>query len=360
MGQGHRNGIVKLVGIMTIRKGGKEFTYFRRRGASLVRLPDLPHDDPDFLKAYAEAKKASKKPRATRGSTAALIETCIASEKFLAASSGYRAILRRHFDLIRESYGPLPASGLRDRHIAKDVKTSSAPDHRMKAWRFLCDFAVWAEFLKTDPSIGVKTPRRAKTDGHPPWTADDIEAYRSRWPIESVPRRAMELLHWSGARISDAVMIGPGMVDKQGVLTFTQVKTGDAAHVPWLCALPAYASAMLADRDMMHQALSHGTGHMTFLATAQGRTRSEKALGTLIREAAREAGIAKSAHGLRKSRAVALAESGATPHQIGAWTGHHTLQEVELYTRKADRKRAVMGTEQEENVANQYGQMCKP
>ena len=75
---------------------------------------------------------------------------------------------------------------------------------------------------------------------------------------------------------------------------------------------------MITDRDLMHESLAHGAGHMTFLATAQGRTRSIKALGTLIREAAIAADLSRSAHGLRKSRAIALAEAGASPHQIAA------------------------------------------
>lgn len=360
MGRGNRTQIVKLTGLMTIRKRGRVFTYLRRRGQPLVPLPDLPHNDPEFLQAYAKAKAATKKPVAARGSLTALMMACTASEKYLATSSGYRAILRRHFDAIRASYGDLPASGLRDRHIARDVRESTAPDHRMKAWRFLCDFAVWSDLLPADPSYGVKPPRRTKTDGHPPWSADDIAAFRARWNIESVPRRAMELLYWTGARISDGVMIGPGMIDASGVLTYRQKKTGDIAHTPWTCTLPAYAQAMQPDRDLMHQAIRHAPRHMTFLATAHGSTRSEKALGTLIRESAREAGVAKSAHGLRKSRAIQLAEFGATPHQIGAWTGHHTLQEVDLYTRKADRRRAVMGTDREDKSANPPGQMCKP
>ncbi|WP_242514395.1 tyrosine-type recombinase/integrase [Rhodovulum sulfidophilum] len=98
---------------------------------------------------------------------------------------------------------------------------------------------------------------------------------------------------------------------------------------------------------------------MTYLATARGQTRSSKALGTLIREAARAAGIEKSAHGLRKARAVALAEAGATTHQIAAWTGHVSLKEVEHYTRATQRRAAVVGIEQERNVANTSAQSEK-
>lgn len=348
MGQGNRGGVVTLRNIMTIRKRGRSFVYFRRRGQPLVPLPDLPHDDPRFLKAYAAAsEKAAPKPRSAPASIAAHVEACTASARFLAASAGYRAILRRHFDAIRREYGTLPASGLRDRHIAADVRKAGAPDHRLKAWRFLCAFCVDAGLLPADPAKAVIAPARPKSDGHPPWTPDEIAAFRARWSVDTVPRRAFELLYWTGARISDAVKVGPGMVDGGGVLSYRQTKTGDMAHAPWTCPLPAYAAAMAPDRAAMHNALACGAGHMTYLATAHDRTRSAKALGTLIREAARAAGVQKSAHGLRKSRAIALAEAGATPHQIAAWTGHTTLSEVERYTRKADRRRAVMGTEQD-------------
>ena len=46
-----------------------------------------------------------------------------------------------------------------------------------------------------------------------------------------------------------------------------------------------------------------------------------------------------SAHGLRKACATALAEAGATAHEIASVTGHQSLEEIELYTRDANRKR---------------------
>jgi integrase len=42
-----------------------------------------------------------------------------------------------------------------------------------------------------------------------------------------------------------------------------------------------------------------------------------------------------SAHGLRKATAAALAEAGATAHEIAAITGHMSLEEIERYTRAA-------------------------
>ena len=40
---------------------------------------------------------------------------------------------------------------------------------------------------------------------------------------------------------------------------------------------------------------------------------------------------------MRKATAAALAEAGATPHEIMAITGHQTLDEVERYTKAARR-----------------------
>ncbi len=53
--------------------------------------------------------------------------------------------------------------------------------------------------------------------------------------------------------------------------------------------------------------------------------------------------------GTRKRAALALGidmprtDSGWTPHQIGAWTGHESLQEIAHYTRDANKKALITG-----------------
>lgn len=341
MGQGNGGRAVTLKGLMpsTKGKGGKLRWYVRRKGLPLVAMPDLPHDDPRFLAAYAAAwaVKAPEKPQETaQGTIAAHVRDALSSARYKAASPAYRAALRRHVDDIARAYGTLPVAGLRDRHIAADVDKATQPLMRLKAWRFLC------KPMRPDPSRAVNV-ERPKTDGHAPWSADDLAAFRARWPIGSAPRAAMEVLFWTGARISDAVKIGPGNVGADGVLAFRQTKTRGMAYVPWTCPLPDYAADMQPDRATMFAAIAPFAGHMTFLATAQGRGRSSKALGVMISDACAKAGVDKSAHGLRKARAQMLAEAGATTHQIAAWTGHETLQEVAHYTAAADRRRAVIG-----------------
>lgn len=352
-----RESTVTLKYVNTIRRNGKVYRYLRAPGAPSVRLPNI--DDPRFLEAYTAALKAVPQ-RAAPGTIAATVEACLRSERAKGLSAPYRAALRRHMDAIRGQAQDARLGHLRPEHVRADVSAlpGSVALSRLKAWRFLCGWAVDSGLLSTDPTAGVKVAL-PEAEGHAPWTADEIERFRTRWPVGTAPRACFEVLHWTGARIGDAVALGPGMVGRDGVLAYRQSKTRGMAYVPWSCPLPAYASGMATDRAEAHRAIEPLAGHMTFLATAQGRARSSKALGNMIREAAREAGVEKSAHGLRKTRAVALAEAGATTHQIAAWTGHETLKEVAHYTEQADRRRAVMGTEQDRNPTNTPDPDCK-
>lgn len=346
---------MRLTNIQTVRdRNGKPRRYLRVKGQKLVPLPDLPLDHPDFLAAWSAAMKAAKgRPaRPAPGSIAALCGAFLRSPAFRAHSTSYQAILRRHVMAIEAKAGEAQARHLAARHIAADLAglTGGAAQSRFKAWRALSVHGLDAGILKADPTEGVKRPKPARTDGHAPWTAAEIEAFRARWPIGTVQRAIVELLYWTGARISDAVQLGRGMVDRDGVLRFRQQKTGGLAFIPWTCPLPDCAAGMEADRATMHEALLACAGHMTFLATKDGRTRSAKAIGGDVAKAARLAGVRKTAHGLRKARATALADHGATTHQIAAWTGHESLSEVEDYTRTAARRAAVMGTNEDGTV----------
>ena len=353
-----------LTNIKTVRgRDGKARRYLQVKGHKLVALPDLPMDHPDFLAAWAEAMRQIKGrfARPAQGSIAQLCGAFLRSPAHLTKSHGYREIISRHVRLIEAKAGEAQARHLLPRHVSADIAplAPAVAQQRFKAWRALCAYGLSVGMIREDPTDGVKRPTLPQSSGHPAWTIDEIAAFRDRWRIGTVQRAIFELLCWTGARISDAVRIGPGMVDRGGVLRYRQVKTGGEAFVPWSCALPDYAREMEADRQMMHDALQACAGHMTFLSTRAGRPRSAKAIGGDVAASARLAGISKSAHGLRKFRAAALAEAGASAHQIGAWTGHESLAEIAHYTRSAERRRAVIGTEQDQNAGKHAVQVGK-
>lgn len=81
---------------------------------------------------------------------------------------------------------------------------------------------------------------------------------------------------------------------------------------------------------------------LTFLLTDYGKSFTEAGFGGWFRERCDASGLPHcSAHGLRKAAATALAESGASAHQLMAWFGWKSLKEAERYTRAANQKKLV-------------------
>jgi len=112
-------------------------------------------------------------------------------------------------------------------------------------------------------------------------------------------------------------------------------------------AVPVTDAPAWAEPDEhLARALDAQTGrHMTWIVTRSGRSRSVKAFGKWFSDAARAAGVTKTAHGLRKTRATIMKENGATQDQRMAWLGQESSVEAEAYAESADRRRIISGTE---------------
>jgi integrase len=179
---------------------------------------------------------------------------------------------------------------------------------------------------------------------------EQVKAFRAHWAIGTKQRLAFEILHWSGARLCDVVEFGWQKV-RDGWMPYIQKKTGGPCTCPITSPLPGYLCDFEPDRQMLLACLDETKGDLTWILTEYGTPRSEKAISNWFSDAAREAGLrGYTAHGLRKTRAIALAEAGATHHQIGAWTGHDSLKEIENYTRGARQKLLILGTSQEQKM----------
>jgi site-specific recombinase XerD len=339
---------VRLKGIKVVNKPNGRRHVYRRVSGKLVPLPDLPENDPKFLAAYAAAEKVPQtaaKPAA--GTIAELCDRYIQSREFAALSDSTRPVRRRVVQKIRDERGTGKLADLRTDHIRKDVRalTPGAASNRLKAWRGIFSFAVDEGMMQSDPSRNVKVPR-GSGPGHRQWTLPEIEKFRAHWPDGSKQRVAFEVIYWTAARCSDAARLGSQMVDSQGWLHFTQVKTNGKVALPLHCTLPAWAASMKPDQAHLRRNLPDA---LHWITTSTGKPRSVKGLSQWVSAAAAQAGLPAdcTAHGLRKARAAALAEAGATPHQIGAWTGHSSLSEVAHYTRQADLQRIIAGPEQD-------------
>lgn len=78
------------------------------------------------------------------------------------------------------------------------------------------------------------------------------------------------------------------------------------------------------------------TGDLHFIISQTGKPFTVESFGNWFRDRCREAGVEKSAHGLRKLSATIAAEGGAGAVALMAQYGWTNIQEAERYTRSAD------------------------
>jgi site-specific recombinase XerD len=324
--------------VKTVIRDGKAYHY-ARAPAGLIRLPDLPKTHPKFLAAYRDAMGIPDK--AVSASLPAAIGDYMDSADFTGLAASTQAQRRRQLMAITSTFRAAAIEDLQTRHIEADLAPleDHAANARLKAWRGFLGHAMKRQTILVNPSDPVKRRRIRDTGGHAEWTVDDVAEFRDWWHPETPQRRAFEVIHWTGARMSDAVTLGAHMVDKAGWLVFQQQKTGGEVAIPFARELPQWAAHMQPDLDALRACVEGIRG--TWLQIGTGRQRSIKAATQWFAGAARDAGVEKTGHGLRKLRAMTLAEAGASAHQIAAWLGHESLSEVQRYARRADRRRIL-------------------
>jgi site-specific recombinase XerD len=339
-----------------IKRVGR-YLYYAKPGSKLIRLPDLPENDPRFIRAYAAAADSAEPIASVRtarpGTIAAACAAYRSSPDFRALSPSTRARRGRILDSIAEKGAAAQIAGLREEHVRRDLSTLAphAAKTRLKAWRGLLRFARSINLIDANPSrdITVKLPR---SDGHRQWTREEIARFRAAHPIGSEARLKLELLYWCGSRRQDAILHGRQQIGRDGWLRYRQKKTGAEVEIPFLQLLKWMEKDLGTDHRELTAALAAlPAGRMIFLSRLDGLPRSEKAFGASFKKDVLAAGLPDdlSAHGLRKARMSALAELGWTHFQIMSWTGHETLAEVQRYTKAANRRRVLSRPDREQD-----------
>ena len=247
-----------------------------------------------------------------------------------------RSWQRRALDEIARDHAAKPVAMLEARHIRKmrDAKsaTPAAANQLLKALRALFSWANEADETNVNPTIGVKK-LRYRSDGHHTWTNDEIQQFYKRHPLGSQARLALDLLRYTTGRREDAPRLGRQHM-REGRIRFRQAKNEHRNPIDIDIPLhPELAASIVAAKV---------TTNMTFLLTQFGKPFTANGFGNKFKDWCRQADLPHcSAHGVRKATSTELAESGATPHEIMAVTGHQTLEEVERYTKAASRKKTA-------------------
>lgn len=329
---------MRVKGVKKHTNSAGSIYYYHRQ--TRIRLPDI--NDPGFMRAFLAAEDGeavfdAKPSIMKKGSLSWWANDYMASPGFHRFSEAYQSLIRRHLKQICEKGSSVMLVDLREHHVRNDVYklAPAVAAQRLKAWRSLCGHAG-VKVAET-----VARPKMAKSAGHLVWTQKHVDQYRSFWPLETPQRLAMEVLFWTGARISDAIRLGPSMIDADGWLNFAQVKTGGEVSIPFDRAPPDISDG--SDLAFLKTSIAAQETAETWICTRNLKARSAKAAPQWFSETAQKAGVARTAHGLRKARATVLAEAGATTHQIAAWTGHESLQEVEHYSKAAERRHVLSG-----------------
>jgi integrase len=301
---------------------GKTVYYFRRsQGAPRIRLP--APNDPGFKAAYAAAYNGSAPPdtKAASGTLRWLVESYRRSAHWANLKPSTRRMRDNILARIVAENGDVPFRAVTRRHINEgiDRRPRHAGNNFRKVMSQMFAWAVSVDLVPVNPVQGA-TRHKIKSDGHHAWTLEEVARFHARWPVGTRERLAMDLALFTGLRRSDLAVLGRQHV-REGVISIQTTKTGAWVHVPIFAALQASIDAAPA-------------GELAFLPY-----RSAASLGNWFRRACVSAGVPGRLHGLRKAGATIAAEGGATAHQLMSMYGWSRLDEAELYTREADRRR---------------------
>lgn len=312
---------------------GKVVWYVRVGHGPRIRLgmgPGQPGFDTAYRAALAGETSSERPAKASVGSIEWLIdryrETSSWTDLSMATRRQREAILKQ----IITTAGKEPVRMLtRAAVVAGRDRRRDTPfqaRHYLDTLKGLCRWAFEAGHIKVDPTEGVKRPKQSGRDGgFAVWTEADVAAYEARHPHGSRARLAFDVLRYTGLRRGDACRLGRPHV-RDGIITIRTEKTGEVVTIRMAPALAASISVS-------------PVGDLTYIAGVKGAPMVKEAFGTQFRTWCREAGIEKSAHGLRKLAATIAAENGATVAELEAMFGWSGGRMASLYTKSADRKR---------------------
>ncbi|WOC17396.1 tyrosine-type recombinase/integrase [Pseudochrobactrum sp. MP213Fo] len=318
--------------VREVSRHGRVKYFYRIGKGERIRLPD-ELNTPEFKEAYKQAIIGYKieTPRgiiSPPNTLRWLIDHYRESSSWKAFSPATRKQRENIFlNVIKRSNNTLYTAIDRKSIVAAVEARSETPaqaNHFLKAMRGVFSWALQNDYVVIDPTAGV-FPLKYKSAGFAPWTMTDLLQFFDRWPIGSKPRLAVELLLHTGLRRSDVVRAGWQHL-RGSIFTLQTQKTGSTITIEFPNALLDVISAT-------------ETGSTSFLISEAGTPFATESFGNWFRDRCNDAGIKKSAHGLRKLSATLSAEAGAATHELMAQYGWSNVKQAELYTKGADRVR---------------------
>lgn len=325
---------------------GRVMFFFRRGKGKRTRLPDPMA--PEFEAKYQQALTGVVPKKSPVESATNRLEWLVARFMESGRWAATSPATRRQRELLYKSAlknGNPRFGSITRKHMQTAVEeraaTPALAKNFLKAMRAMFLWAVKNDHMTANPCEGVE-PVAYKTDGFPPWNVDDVKLFCDRWKVGTTPRLALELFLTSGLRRGDMHKAGRQHL-RGDIFSLKTGKTGVDITVRF-------------HANLLRTIAATKTGDLHFLVKNNGQPfTSKESFGNWFSARCREAGVEKSAHGIRKLSATLSANDGASAHELMAQFGWVKIEQAETYTRKADRQR--LGIKSSGRVAEQIENM---
>jgi integrase len=248
---------------------------------------------------------------------------------------------RRFTKRFEQEFGQVPIHTIESNHLERVLEgwseTSNAWNNALRAIKHMFRYAKKSWGIQPDPASTMEK-KPVETDGHLPWEENHLRAFFDTYKIGTKPYLAMMLLIHAAPRRADLVKLGPKNIvieDGQEFIRFLPQKTARKGHVT--VTMPFHP-------DLKAAIDATATGEETFLVTEYGKPYSADGFSNHILDWRKAAGITDpvSAHGMRKTVGINMAENQASEYELMAALGHTTPKVTEVYTRGANRKKLSM------------------
>lgn len=324
------------------KSNGLGFNYYlrpsRRHGTRRARLPDVSLGERECRRAHGEKLDTMKRLAEENASIQQFItvETLLKRHyrnKSVRCSAQTKKLYKRYMTKLIDELGAIHITQLTKKRVQsfRDAfKSATSANEHLKFLKAAMNYAQEEDLLNNNPIHKVKL-RDTGGIGRVAWMPADIEKYRSVHPEGTWQRLTLELLLATGCRISDVVLLTRDNIGKHvqyDTIEYVSKKTKTKCHI----CIPDTL------KPLLHRAYRDG-GHILRNPVTEKSYTTPSSFAYHFKKACKAAGITKTAHGLRKSAAIAYAEGNASNKALNSMFGWKDIRTADKYTKQASARK---------------------